>query len=110
VVPVCPGLDDGTILFASLRDRKIRDLANDPRIALSFDEYTEDWDGLLQVLVSGSAHVVEQGPDWTRGRDLLYVKFPQYEPKAEIVEGESVIVRIQPTRISSTWRHKTQAG
>lgn len=104
LVPVCPAIDAGTVLFATVRDRKYRDLQRDPRISLCFDHYEEDWGSLEQVLVTGSARMIEHGEAWFRGRDLLYQKFPQYEPEAEIREGETVIVLVLADRVLSTWR------
>ena len=106
VVPVCPALDGGTVLFATQKDRKVQDLRHESRISLCCDHYLEDWDSLEQVLLTGSAQIAEHGEAWSRGRDLLYAKFPQYEPQAAILEGESVIVRILPQRVSSTWRRR----
>ena len=101
VVPVCPVLDGDHVLIASDESAKLRNLRADPRVALVVDDYLEDWDALRRVLVRGTATVIQDGPAWVRGRELLYEKFPQYEPQAPIVAGRTVMVRIAVEQVSS---------
>ncbi len=103
VVPVCPVLDgDRRLVFASDDSVKLRNLRADPRVTLVVDDYVEDWDALRRVLVRGTARVIEDGPEWERGRDLLYAKFPQYEPQAEIVLGSTAVVEVSIDGVSTT--------
>jgi PPOX class probable F420-dependent enzyme len=102
VVPISPVLDGDLILFASDEESaKVRNLRAHPRVALSLDEYSEDWqNGLRGVMVRGTARVLDHGPEWDRARRLLYEKYRQYEPVAPIDPGRSVIVEVEIEEIS----------
>ena len=95
VVPICPALDGDRILIATEPTRKVRNVESDPRVGLSFDDYDEDWSRLRGVSASGRATVHREGTVWERGRDLLYEKYPQYEPDAEIVAGRTVMLEVE---------------
>ena len=101
VVPVCPALDGDRVVVALGGGVKLRNVRRDPRVALVVDDYVEDWDALRRVAVFGRATLFEDGPAWERGRDLLYAKFAQYEPQAEILPGETVVVEIAIDRVST---------
>lgn len=101
VVPVCPALDGDAVVFASDASAKLRNLEADPRCALVFDDYVEDWGHLRQVLVRGRAEILTEGPAWERGRALLEEKFPQYAPLAPITPGETRIVRVRIEQVAS---------
>jgi nitroimidazol reductase NimA-like FMN-containing flavoprotein (pyridoxamine 5'-phosphate oxidase superfamily) len=94
VVPVCPALDGDELVIATEEGTKIRNLRGNPRCAIVFDAYQEDWEGLRQVQIRGTAELVTEGPSWDRGKAILDEKYPQYEPIAEIVSGRTIIVRI----------------
>jgi nitroimidazol reductase NimA-like FMN-containing flavoprotein (pyridoxamine 5'-phosphate oxidase superfamily) len=102
VVPICPVLDAEQILFATDEESaKVRNLRVNPHVALSFDDYSEDWRvGLRGILVRGSARVLDHGPEWVRVRGLLYGKFGQYEPTAAIEPGRTVIVEVAIEEVS----------
>jgi nitroimidazol reductase NimA-like FMN-containing flavoprotein (pyridoxamine 5'-phosphate oxidase superfamily) len=95
VAPICPLLDGDTILVASDPGTKLDSLRGEPRCALVFDTYVEDWKLLHQVRVRGSARLIEGGPEWDRAKRLLDEKFPQYEPQAPITPGRTVIIAVR---------------
>lgn len=100
VVPVCAVVAEGRIYFASGADaRKVRNLADSPRIAVVGDDYTEAWDGLRGVMVVGAARLVPRGPRFRQARRLLYAKYPQYEREASLEEGDAVVVEVTPTSV-----------
>jgi PPOX class probable F420-dependent enzyme len=102
VVPISPVLDDKNVIFATDADtQKVRNLRGDPHVSICFDEYTEDWSELRQVIVYGRAVVVDSGPEFDRDRGLLYDKFDQYEAEAPVEEGSSVIVEVSIDRAST---------
>jgi PPOX class probable F420-dependent enzyme len=100
VVPVCPVLDGDAVVFATDASAKLRNLEADPRCALVFDEYVEDWDHLRQVLVRGRAEILTEGPAWERGKAMLEEKFLQYEPMAPITPGRTRIVRVRIEQVA----------
>lgn len=102
VVPISTVLDVDRLVFATEREtQKVHNLRGDPHVALVFDEYSEDWGALRQVVVFGRAMVIDSGPEFERGRGLLYEKFEQYEAVAPIEQGESAIVEIRIDRVSA---------
>lgn len=104
VVPVCPVFDRGVIcLGTDASTRKVRNLRQNPRIAVNFDEYTEDWSRLAGMLVQGRTEILSQSsPQFPRIRKLLYEKFPQYQDKEFRLEGKGVlIIRVIPEKVVS---------
>ncbi len=102
-VPVCLVFVSGRLYFASAKNaRKVRNIRSHPQVALSFDEYNENWKRLAGVLVLGKAAVVDQGPAFRRVRQALYRKYKQYARSAPIEEGESVIIGVTP-RETFSW-------
>src|SRR3989442_6946083 len=56
LVPICQVVAGGKIYFASGNDgRKGLNLAENPRVALTVDLYSEDWTHLRGVMVQGRA-------------------------------------------------------
>ncbi len=101
-VPVCPFLDDHKLYFATAADaKKVRNLLNNPRITLTFDDYTEAWEGLKGVMVQGKATLIPRGPRFRTIRRLLYQKYLQYESQAALEEGESVVVEATIQKVFS---------
>jgi PPOX class probable F420-dependent enzyme len=101
VVPVCPVLDGERLVVAMGGGAKLGNVRRDPRVALVVDDYVEDWAGLRRVVVFGRAILVEDRAAWERARDLLYAKFAQYEPQAEILPGSTAVVEIEIERVST---------
>ncbi len=102
VVPICPVLDTDRIVFATEIDtQKVRNMRFNDWVAICFDEYSEDWSALRQVIVHGPVLLLESGPDFERGRNLLYAKFEQYRSEAPIEEGTSMIVEVPYDRVTS---------
>ena len=103
VVPVSPVLDlDRVIIATGGTTVKVRNILENPLVALSVDEYDEDWDRLLGVVLFGEATVIEAGFEWERDRTLLYEKYPQYAEQAPIEEGETVMLDVRIDRVV-TW-------
>jgi nitroimidazol reductase NimA-like FMN-containing flavoprotein (pyridoxamine 5'-phosphate oxidase superfamily) len=100
VVAVCLVVEAGRLYFASGKTgRKIRDLRANPHVAVSADDYTESWDRLRGVVVSGTARVHARNPTFRRIRRRLYAKYPQYPTEATLGDHDSVVVEITPRRI-----------
>jgi len=101
-VPVCPLYDDHRLYFATAADaKKVRNLEHNPRIALTFDDYTEAWEGLKGVMIQGEATLIPRGPRFRTIRRLLYQKYLQYESQAALEEGESVVVEVKIRKVFS---------
>jgi len=96
VVPVCFAYLNRRIYIAidekpkrSLRLKRLRNIEENPRVALVLDRYDEDWSRLAWVLVQGTAAVLDRGPEHGRALTALREKYPQYLEMA--LEGRPVI-------------------
>ena len=102
VVPVCHALANGKLYFGSGNDgRKAKNLAENPRVTVVIDAYSEAWSLLRGVMIQGRATVIARGPRFSRVRDLLYAKYPQYRREAALAPSDSVVVEVTPTHVFS---------
>ncbi|GBD14872.1 hypothetical protein HRbin25_00757 [bacterium HR25] len=102
VVPVCFVFLGGGFYIPvdekpkrTLRLKRLRNIQENPRVALLVDTYDEDWRGLAWVMVQGEAEVLEGGPECREAVAALREKYPQY--RAMALE-ERPMVRIRPQR------------
>jgi PPOX class probable F420-dependent enzyme len=103
LVPVCQVVADGKIYLASGNDgRKSLNLAENPRVAVTVDIYSDDWSHLKGAMVQGRARLFARGPRFRKIRALLYKKYPQYRREAELDESDSVVIEVTPVRVF-TW-------
>ncbi|HTO14120.1 MAG TPA: pyridoxamine 5'-phosphate oxidase family protein [Candidatus Binatia bacterium] len=102
VVPVCHVWSGGKVIFGSgHRGRKVKNLAENPRVTIVVDAYSDAWSTLRGVMIQGRAEVFARGPRFRRGRDLLYRKYPHYSRDAALSPSDSVIIEVTPTRVFS---------
>ncbi len=111
VVPVCY-VFDGRVCFSALdakpkrlapsRLRRVRNIAENPRVSLTVDRYDEDWSQLCWVIVQGRADILTEGSERAGAVDLLLSKYAQYRVMGLDREGATVI-RISPER-TLHWR------
>jgi len=109
VVPVCYAFD-GTRLYSAVdakpkrtRDlRRLRNVAENPRVSLVVDEYHEEWTRLRYVIVDGRAEILSDGDEFTRAIDLLVAKYPQYRGLG-LPRETGTVIRITPDRVLP-WR------
>jgi PPOX class probable F420-dependent enzyme len=105
LVPVCHVLHNGKIYFASGdTGRKMTNLAENPRVTVTVDSYSDVWPALRGVMVQGTAKLIEGGPRFRRIRALLYKKYPQYPREAALAESDSVVIEVTPVRVFSWGR------
>ena len=107
VVPVCYATD-GRAYYSALdakpkrvppeRLRRVRNIGANPRVALLFDHYAEDWGQLHYVMVQGQAELLQPGPEWETARDLLRAKYPQYLTTTPLV-ARAPMIKITPERV-----------
>ena len=102
VVPVCHAFGGGKVYIGSGDNaRKVKNIAENPRVTVVVDAYSDVWSTLRGVMIQGRARVIERGPRFRRGRDLLYRKYPQYPRQAALSPSDSVIIEVTPTRVFS---------
>ncbi len=79
VIPVCPIFDGDRTVYVDLGpdSATVAALRANPRIAVLFDEYHDDWTRLRKVLLRCVADQVE-GPKQQAVWEQIRRKFPQY--------------------------------
>jgi len=86
VVPVCYALDDPT-LYVTIDEKpkqadrplkRLRNIAENPRVAFTVDHYEEDWSRLGWVMVRGLAEILHAGSEHDHAHALLRDRYPQY--------------------------------
>jgi PPOX class probable F420-dependent enzyme len=103
VIPVCYACD-GASLFIALdakpkrvapqRLRRVRNILENPRVALVIDRYSDDWSQLAYLLIQGRAALLRpSAAEHSRAVALLRERYAQYH--AMPIERQPVIV-IQP--------------
>ena len=59
--------------------RRLRNIRENPRVALLVDQYTEDWDALWWVRVDGWASIIDDSRAVTHPIDALAQRYQQYQ-------------------------------
>jgi len=108
VIPVCY-VFDGDIIYTPIDEKpksvdagslkRVKNIRANPTVALVVDDYSEDWNRLVYVLIAGTAQIISSRDDaseHTRAVELLREKYPQY--RAMKLE-ERPIIKITPSRI-----------
>ena len=109
VVPVCFALVGERLYWAvdakpkhTRNLRRLRNIADNPRVSLVVDEWDEDWRRLRWVMVEGTAVEVTDAAERTRALDALVAKYPQYATM-QLATVAHAVVAITPARVL-TWR------
>ncbi|MCL6439596.1 MAG: TIGR03668 family PPOX class F420-dependent oxidoreductase [Rubrobacteraceae bacterium] len=107
-VPVCFAFDGEHIYIAldekpkevpPTRLKRVKNILQNPRVALVADRYDEDWSLLAYVMVRGKAGLVEPGAEeHAAAIRLLRGKYHQYE---RMRIEDNPVIRIVPERVSS---------
>jgi nitroimidazol reductase NimA-like FMN-containing flavoprotein (pyridoxamine 5'-phosphate oxidase superfamily) len=80
--PLSHAYDDGkrTLYIATERGgRTATNLRERPLAAVTFDEYSENWDRIRGIILQARAHKLERGTEFERARKKLAEKFRQYK-------------------------------
>ena len=83
LVPVCFAVEGDTVYSAvddvkpkaTMRLRRLANVAENPAVSLLVDHYDDDWSALWWVRADGRARVLEAAPDAVA---LLVARYPQY--------------------------------
>ena len=78
--------------------KRVRNIIENPQVAMVVDDYSEDWGELAYVMIRGSAEIVEDGEERDCAEALLREKYTQY---AEMLERGCAVIRIVPERVAS---------
>lgn len=85
VVPVCYGLAEGTLYIAidekpkqsSRPLKRIRNILQNPAVAVVVDHYDEDWTRLAWVMLRGRAEILTGGTEHEQAQALLRARYRQ---------------------------------
>lgn len=73
--------------------RRLRNIAQNPQVAVLAQEYSEDWDALWWVRVDGRAAVTSQAEEGGHPLDMLARRYDQYRERRP--EGPVIVVSIE---------------
>ena len=89
--------------------KRVRNIKENPNVALLIDEYNEDWTKLYFIMIQGKASIIggkkldeNETSLLEKAHKLLYNKYPQYQ---KIGVGEYVIM-IMPQKVIAWKTHK----
>ncbi len=100
VIPLCYALVDGAVYFVidakpkrrgGTALKRMRNIAENPAVALVVDDYDEDWSALAYLLVRGRAGVVTERDERARALAHLREKYPQYRAMSLDAEAHPVV-------------------
>ncbi|HKU96261.1 MAG TPA: TIGR03668 family PPOX class F420-dependent oxidoreductase [Vineibacter sp.] len=86
VVPVCFALADATLYItidqkpkreAGRPLKRLRNIADNPAVAVVVDHYAEDWTQLGWVMLRGQAEILADGAEHDQAQALLRARYPQ---------------------------------
>jgi PPOX class probable F420-dependent enzyme len=107
VVPICYAYDGRRLYMvidskpkrvSPLQLRRLRNIRENPQVAVVVDDYSDDWSRLAYVMIRGRADVLEKGEAHERALRLLRAKYPQYRKMAL---EERPVIRITPESLVS---------
>ena len=107
VVPVCFAMAEGMLYITidekpkrhpSTTLRRLRNIAENPVVAVVVDRYDEDWSLLGWVMLRGPAEILNEGTEHDDAQALLRTRYRQLE--AMQIAGHPVIA-IRVERITS---------
>ena len=102
LVPVCYAVDGATLYITvdekpkrqDIPLKRLRNIQQNPAVAVTVDRWAEDWSRLAWVMMRGRADILRNGPEHDTAQALLRERYPQYRSMA--IESLPVIaVRIQ---------------
>jgi len=106
VVPVCFAVTDEALYItidekpkrAGAPLKRLRNIAENPAVAVVVDRYDDDWTRLGWVMLRGRADILTGGDEHARAQALLRARYPQLN-KMEIASLPVIAVRLE--RITS---------
>jgi PPOX class probable F420-dependent enzyme len=107
VVPFCFAIDGDVLYFVvdakpkrtGALLKRLRNIAENPTVAVVVDEYDEDWSTLAYLMLRGHATVVRDEAERAHALTALRARYPQY--RAMVLEGPAHPV----VRIALAWAH-----
>ena len=105
VVPVCFAIVEHTLYItidekpkrpSSFALKRLRNIIENPAVAVVVDRYDEDWARLGWVMLRGRAEILSEGVEHEQAQALLRSRYPQLRAM-EIAQYPVIAVRIKRT-------------
>jgi PPOX class probable F420-dependent enzyme len=104
VVPVCFALSQGTLYITidekpkrhPLALKRLRNIAENPVVAVVVDRYDEDWSRLGWVMLRGRAEILTEGSEHQEAQALLRARYPQLQAM-QLARYPVIAIRIERT-------------
>ena len=103
IVPICYAVS-GDSVYSTIDEKpkrltdkplkRIRNLQQNPHVALVVDRYDEDWTRLGWVMVQGEAALLDNGEEHSKAQRLLKARYPQLD-EMQISELPVIAIRIK---------------
>jgi PPOX class probable F420-dependent enzyme len=109
VIPICY-VFDGTAFYSPIDQKpkrvgpmqlqRIRNIRDNPNVALVIDDYSEDWTELSYVVVHGVAEIIEPGesPSTEQGTAVAALRL-KYEQYRSMQIDRNPMIKITPQRV-----------
>lgn len=78
--------------------KRLRNIAENPNVAIVVDRWDEDWSRLAWVMVQGTAAVVAEDPEYRAAVVALRAKYAQYEAIA-FARATHPLIAVVPTNV-----------
>jgi coenzyme F420-0:L-glutamate ligase/coenzyme F420-1:gamma-L-glutamate ligase len=110
VVPICYACVGDALYFVvdekpkrtRMALKRLRNIMANPRVAVVFDDYEEDWRRLAYLLVHGEAQRVTEPAEFDQVLEALRARYPQYR-SMPLAFASHPMIRVVPQRWHS-WR------
>ena len=105
VVPVCFAIAKDTLYItiddkpkqpSGLALKRLRNITENPAVAVVVDHYNEDWTELGWIMLHGHAEILANGSEHHDAQALLRSRYPQLAPM-QIAHRPVIAVRIERT-------------
>ena len=102
VVPVCFAIE-GDALYITIDEKpkradvplkRLRNIAENPAVAVVVDRYDDDWTRLGWVMLRGRADILTEGAEHARAQDLLRARYAQLKDM-QIASLPVIAVRLE---------------
>jgi PPOX class probable F420-dependent enzyme len=104
VVPVCFAFSEATLYITidekpkrhPLALKRLRNIAENPAVAVVVDRYDEDWSRLGWVMLRGRAEILTEGSEHQEAQALLRSRYPQLQAM-QLARYPVIAIRIERT-------------
>ena len=116
-IPLCFWFDGSRFYFvidekpkrkSGAEIKRMKNIAENPQVALVLDHYDEDWRRLAYVLIRGDARIVEDGAEYALVIQHLRHKYAQYHTML-LTQEKNPAIRIEPEHVYA-WGARFNAG